>query len=365
MEILRAARPGVSERETFAGVPWGGEPLSYHPVLSSGADVAVGLRSPTDRAVRARRRRDRGGRSLGRELRARRPRRRVGRRPSSARRATATSTGSPIPYWRAMATWYERLELGVAGGDVFREITGAARGRGVRVLAQPGSPHPLRGVARLADPRRLDRSDRERHGDPERHHPDRDPPRLDRELRGHRRRSATRRCGPRSSRGIPSYGRASPHVARFVRDRLGIYVRDEVLPLSPTRAYFPPFWLDLDLALDLRVSRLAGKSVLVTGAARGIGAADRRGGGRGGRGRRAGRRRSVGAETAAGLAERGAAHFFRCDVRSLAEVERAVRAAPARHSAVSTDSSTTPGSTPTSTRWRWTEEEWDPSSPST
>jgi NAD(P)-dependent dehydrogenase (short-subunit alcohol dehydrogenase family) len=32
----------------------------------------------------------------------------------------------------------------------------------------------------------------------------------------------------------------------------------------------------------------------------------------------------VGAETAAALAERGDAHFFRCDVRSLAEVERAV-----------------------------------------
>ncbi len=70
------------------------------------------------------------------------------------------------------------------------------------------------------------------------------------------------------------------------------------------------------------MSVLAGKSVLVTGAARGIGAGiaeavvDEGG--------------SValldfdpaGAETAAGLGE--AAHFFPCDVRSLAEVERAV-----------------------------------------
>jgi len=70
------------------------------------------------------------------------------------------------------------------------------------------------------------------------------------------------------------------------------------------------------------VSALAGKSVLVTGAARGIGAGIaeavlERGG-------------SValldldpsGADTAARLGE--AAHFFPCDVRSLAEVERAV-----------------------------------------
>jgi NAD(P)-dependent dehydrogenase (short-subunit alcohol dehydrogenase family) len=72
------------------------------------------------------------------------------------------------------------------------------------------------------------------------------------------------------------------------------------------------------------VNALEGKSVLVTGAARGIGAAvaeavvDEGG--------------SValldidptGADTAAGLSDRGAAHFFACDVRSLEEVERVV-----------------------------------------
>ena len=35
----------------------------------------------------------------------------------------------------------------------------------------------------------------------------------------------------------------------FMRDRLGIQVRDEVLPLSPTAGYFPPFWLELDRVL--------------------------------------------------------------------------------------------------------------------
>lgn len=75
------------------------------------------------------------------------------------------------------------------------------------------------------------------------------------------------------------------------------------------------------------MNALAGKSVVVTGAARGIGAAiaeavvdeggsvalldiD-----------------SAGADTAARLADRGAAHFFSCDVRALAEVERAVASA--------------------------------------
>ena len=75
------------------------------------------------------------------------------------------------------------------------------------------------------------------------------------------------------------------------------------------------------------MSALEGKSVLVTGAARGIGAAiaeavvDEGG--------------SValldidpaGADTAARLSDRGAAHFFPCDVRALEQVERAVASA--------------------------------------
>ncbi len=35
----------------------------------------------------------------------------------------------------------------------------------------------------------------------------------------------------------------------FMRDVLGVQVRDEVLPLSCTPAYFTPYWLDLGKAL--------------------------------------------------------------------------------------------------------------------
>jgi hypothetical protein len=35
----------------------------------------------------------------------------------------------------------------------------------------------------------------------------------------------------------------------FVRDQLGIALADEVLPLSCTCGYLPPFWLDLDRAV--------------------------------------------------------------------------------------------------------------------
>ena len=152
MEVLRAARPGVTERETFRGVPWGGEPLSYHPVLASGPDVAVGLRSPSTRRLELGRRRDRRDRPLGRELRPRRHRRRDrggSRRaerglPRRARGAVLARDGDLVRDARARRARRRRLQ----------DDHGAARRRGVRLVAQPRSPDPLRGVARLADPRR-------------------------------------------------------------------------------------------------------------------------------------------------------------------------------------------------------------------
>src|SRR5262249_31727872 len=179
------------------------------------------------------------------------------------------------------------------------------------------------GVARLADPRRLGRPDRERHGAAERHYPDRHPARMDGELRGHGRRRGL--DAPRGDRGA---------AARFVVAHL----RAACVRAGPAR-HRPRGRGAADLrymrvpaavlarprpCAHLRVSALSGRAVLVTGAARGIGAAvaeavveadgvvallDVN---------------PAGKEVAARLAERGKAHFFRCDVRMPEEVDRAV-----------------------------------------
>lgn len=72
---------------------------------------------------------------------------------------------------------------------------------------------------------------------------------------------------------------------------------------------------------------LEGKSVLVTGAARGIGAAIAEAVVEAGGSVALLDIDLAGADTATRLSDRGAAHFFRCDVRALVEVERAVAAA--------------------------------------
>ncbi len=246
MEILRAARPGVSERETFRGVPWDGVPLSYHPVLSSGPDVAVGLRSPTSRRFELG---DaaiigiglwggncaRGGIVAATEadLRA---------------ESDGYLDGLAVPYWRAMATWYESLAVGKPGGEVFAEITGLLEGESFASSLNPG--HLIHYDEWLDSPIRAGSSDPIASGMI--FQSDIIPTGI--------RAGWTANCedtvaigdaalrGELESRHPELWSRIVARRA-FMRDTLGVAVRDEVLPLSCTPAYYTPFWLDLGKAL--------------------------------------------------------------------------------------------------------------------
>jgi hypothetical protein len=246
MEILRAARPGVSERETFHGVPWGGEPLSFHPVLASGTDVAVGLRSPSSRRL-----------ELGDAAIAA-----IGLWGGNCARgglvaASEADLGSQsegyldglaVPYWRAMATWYETLELGVAGGDIFQEITGLLEGEAFASSLNPG--HLIHYEEWLDSPIRAGSSDPIASGMV--FQSDIIPTGI--------RPGWTANCEDTvaigdadlraaiESRHPDLWSRITTRRA-FMRNGLGIDVRDEVLPLTPTPGYFPPFWLNLERAV--------------------------------------------------------------------------------------------------------------------
>jgi hypothetical protein len=246
MEVLRAARPGVSERAAFRGVPWGGEPLSYHPVFSSGADVAVGLRSPSSRQLETG---DaaivgiglwggncaRGGIVAASEA-------------DLGSQSDGYLDGLAVPYWRAMATWYESLAVGAPGGDIFRTITELLEGEAFASSLNPG--HLIHYEEWLDSPIRAGSTDPIASGMVIQ--TDIIPTGI--------RPGWTANCEDTVAIGDAAL-RAdielrhpdlwSRITARrtFMRDRLGIDVRDEVLPLTPTPAYFPPFWLDLDRAL--------------------------------------------------------------------------------------------------------------------
>lgn len=240
MEVIGAARPGVSEREAFRGVPWGGEPLSYHPVLSSGPDVAVGLRSPSSRRFEL------GDAAIvGVGLWG----------GNCARGGLVADAGNDVyldglalPYWRAIATWYESLELGVAGGDVFEAITSLLAGEAFASSLNPG--HLIHYEEWLDSPIRAG---------------SRDPIASGMVIQSDIiptgiRPGWTANCedtvaiadgdlrAELEARHPELWSRLTARRA-FMRDRLGIAVRDEVLPLSPTAGYFPPFWLEPDRVL--------------------------------------------------------------------------------------------------------------------
>jgi hypothetical protein len=238
--IIGAARPGVSEREAFRAAPWAGEPVSYHPVFASGADVAVGLRSPSTRRMEL------GDAAVvavglwgGNCARG-------GLVAASIDDLTSDSEGYlerlAVPYWRAMATWYETLELGVPGGSVFETITGLLAGEAFASSLNPG--HLIHYEEWLDSPIRVGSQDPIASGMVIQS--DIIPTGI--------RPGWTINCedtvaiadealrAELESRHPDLWARIRARQGH-VRDQLGVQLRDEVLPLSCTCCYFRPFWL--------------------------------------------------------------------------------------------------------------------------
>ena len=241
-EILAAAQPGVSEREAFRAAQWGGEPLSFHPVFASGPDVAVGLRSPSTRRL-----------ELGDAAIAA-----IGLWGGNCARGgiIAASAGDAageylermaLPYWRAMATWYATLEVGIAGGEVFDTVTATLEGESFASSLNPG--HLIHYEEWLDSPIR-DWSD--------------DPLASGMVIQSDIIPTGigpgwTVNCEDTVALGDEAlrteirarhpalWSRIEARRAHM-RDELGIELCDEVLPLSCTCAYLTPFWLAQDRA---------------------------------------------------------------------------------------------------------------------
>ncbi len=244
--VLTAAKPGATEQETVSAMGYAGEPLSAHVMFSSGPEIAVGLRSATTRHL------EQGDAATvaigfwgGLCCRAGlvEP-----AEPRPGTHAAAYLERLAIPYWRAIATWYETVRLGVTGGEVdaaIRDVLaaeefGSALNPGhlthldewVHSPIRPGSADSLRsGMAFQCDII-----------------PDNAGPGwaancedalvlTDEALRAE------------IARRHPDVWARMQERQRFMRERLGIALAEEILPLSSLPAYFPPFWLDLDYAL--------------------------------------------------------------------------------------------------------------------
>ena len=244
--IVSAVEPGMSEREAVSSMGYEGDPLSAHVMFSSGPEVAVGLRSPTDRRL-----------ELGDAATTA-----VGFwgglscRAGLVDHATPTPRGHAadyleqlaLPYWHAIATWYESIELGTAGGEIDESIRSTLQGSGfgsalnpghlthldewVHTPIRPGADDPIRSGMCLQCDIIPDQArpgwaanceDTLAVGDAE----------LRAEL---------------GARHPDLWSRIEVRRA-FMQETLGIEIAEAILPLSAAPAYFAPFWLSPDHAL--------------------------------------------------------------------------------------------------------------------
>jgi hypothetical protein len=244
--IIGAARPGASEHHAFRAADWSGEPLSLHPVFASGPDVAVGLRSPSSRRLEL------GDAAVaciglwgGNCARG-------GLVAGSAGDLTAASEGYlerlATPYWRAIATWYETLAVGIAGAEVFNTVTELLAGEEFASSLNPG--HLIHYEEWMDSPIRAGSDDPIASGMV-----------LQSDLIPTGIRPGwTVNCedtvaiadaalrGELEARHPELWSRIRGRQ-NYIRDTLGVALGDDVLPLSCTAGYFRPFWLASGRAL--------------------------------------------------------------------------------------------------------------------
>jgi Xaa-Pro aminopeptidase len=132
--VMRALRPGMTERDAAAQMGYAGEQLSMHPIVASGApgEAINGLRSPSGRQIA-----QGDGISCG-----------IGYWGSLCCRAglVEDAVGSDFfnqyvrPYFLAQAAWYATIGIGITGGEVAASVENALADAGAsfRPMLNPG-----------------------------------------------------------------------------------------------------------------------------------------------------------------------------------------------------------------------------------
>jgi hypothetical protein len=238
LRIVRGARPGMTELEAAGLMHYQGDPLSCHMMMSGGSGPIVGLSSPSSRRLV-----EGDGVTTA-----------VGYRGSLCCRAGRLSAASDdrfrhefvTPYFQAIATWWQTLRIGVTGDAIQRAVLASLDGapfapalnpghlisddEWVHTPIWPGSAEQIASgmifqcdiiPAPLPDGYALNCEDTVAVAD------------------------ANLRAALATD--YPELWRRVELRRAFLREALGIRIADELLPLSPTAAYLPPFWRQSDL----------------------------------------------------------------------------------------------------------------------
>lgn len=134
--VIEHLRPGMTELEAGQALRLSGLPLSVHPMLSSGPRARLGLPSPSSRVIQ---RGDPFSVAVG--LRG----------GLTARAGFVVAARSELPaaisdylerlvkpYWAAAVAWYERVGIGVTGGELQSVVETALAGSRIGIALNPG-----------------------------------------------------------------------------------------------------------------------------------------------------------------------------------------------------------------------------------
>lgn len=237
MRIVAGTRPGMTELEAISRMGYQGEPLSAHVMFASGTGEIVGLRSPTARTIR-----ERDAVTTG-----------IGYWGGLGCRAGIVRSGDDpdftrelgVPYFRAIAAWYETVDIGTKGGEVSEAVENTLAPTSLRSMLNPGhlthldewvhSPIVKDGTVPIASGMALQCDIIPTPAGPGRALNCEDPVVIaDAALRSE------------LANRYPDVWERIVSRQRFMHDEIGIRVAEGLLPLSSSPAYLPPFWLDHD-----------------------------------------------------------------------------------------------------------------------
>lgn len=241
VNILNGVEVGMSEFEAVRNMNYAGEPLSAHLMFSARKDQMIGLRSPSGKKIAL----GDGATTVvsywgGLSCRA----------GIIAKENEEFIEKFAKPYFKAIATWYQEVGIGVRGGDLFEKCRTVLAEGNLKPALNPGHltstdewlhtpirpnsgeviasgmafqcdiiPTPLPHGVGLNCEDSVVIADKDLREELKEKHP-----------------NVWARIEARQT---------------FVREKLGIDLNDEVLPLSTNPAYYNPLWLAPEKALVL------------------------------------------------------------------------------------------------------------------
>ncbi|MDP9807956.1 hypothetical protein J2W42_000794 [Rhizobium tibeticum] len=238
--VVAGVRVGDTEFEALGRLGYEGDPVNVHTMFASvsvGENI-IGLRSPTARRLK---KGDGVTTALGY----------WGALSSRAGLLTDHDDTFLTPakaYFEALITWYETADIGVTGGDLFSAVTDKLKSAGLNSALNPG--HLGSHEEWLHSPVRPGSIERLRSGMP--FQVDVIPVPMpagwalncedmvafgDAKLREEIRQR------------YPDMHARIAARRSFMADKLGLVISDNILPLSSTPLYLPPFWLQSDKVL--------------------------------------------------------------------------------------------------------------------